>query len=71
VLFPVPPFQRIARRNAEDDAFGERCEAIFAQVAPKLMPFLPLKTNIFCMVKARNPIFGKNRISLKFFKKFC
>jgi len=26
-----------------------------------------LKTNIFCMVKARNPIFGKNRISL--FKK--
>jgi hypothetical protein len=26
------------------------------------------KTNIFCIVKAKNPIFSKNRISLRFLK---
>jgi hypothetical protein len=39
-LFPdSPPLSKeeIAIRKAEDDAFGQRCEAIFAQVAPELM----------------------------------
>jgi len=39
-LFPDRPRlskEEIARRKAEDEIFGQRCEAIFAQVAPKLM----------------------------------
>ncbi len=39
-LFPDKPRlskEEIARRKAEDDVFGQRCEAIFDKVAPQLM----------------------------------
>jgi hypothetical protein len=39
-IFPDRPRlskKEIARRKAENEVFGQRCEAIFAQVAPKLM----------------------------------
>jgi hypothetical protein len=39
-LFPDRPRlskEEIARRKAEDDAFGQRCRAIFDQVAPQLI----------------------------------
>jgi len=39
-LFPDRPRlskEEIARRKAEDDAFGQRCQAIFDQVAPQLI----------------------------------
>ena len=39
-LFPDKPRlskEEILRRKAEDEIFGQRCEAIFDKVAPKLM----------------------------------
>jgi hypothetical protein len=39
-LFPDRPRlskEEIARRKAENEAFGQRCQAIFDQVAPQLM----------------------------------
>ncbi len=39
-LFPDKPRlskEEIARRKAENKAFGQRCQAIFDQVAPQLM----------------------------------
>ncbi|EDN65929.1 conserved hypothetical protein [Beggiatoa sp. PS] len=40
-LFPDRPRlsqEEIARRKAENEAFGQRCRAIFDKVAPQLMP---------------------------------
>jgi hypothetical protein len=40
-LFPDRPRlskEEIARRKAENEAFGRRCRIIFDQVAPQLMP---------------------------------